>query len=254
MVFGGLKQVLGQELAHERVVLWGNPLEQCGRGWRVCAAQAWGEFTRVGKSRTHAQEIYRSDILVRMSSRRDVLSFAILGVLSEGPQHGYELRKRLTTVLGPFRALSYGSLYPALKRMSSAGLIEEESITPATETTAPALSGKRARIVYAITGEGKEVFGEWANKPGPEAWEDEGFAAHLAFFSSTEARTRLRILEGRRSRLEERVDALRDSLVRGRERLDAYTLQLQQHGLEGAEREVRWLNELIDQEKVTQER
>jgi hypothetical protein len=61
-------------------------------------------------------------------------------------------------------------------------------------------------------------------------------------------------LEGRRSRLEERVEALRESLTRGKERVDAYTLQLQQHGLEGAEREVRWLTELIDQEKVTQER
>ena len=183
-----------------------------------------------------------------MSSRRDVLSFAILGVLNDGELHGYELRKRLTTVLGPFRALSFGSLYPALKRMSASGLIEEASVTPATESTAPALTGRRARVVYAITAEGKEVFMEWANRPGPEAWEDEGFAAHLAFFSATEARTRLRILEGRRSRLEERVDSLRDSLTRGREKVDAYTLQLQQHGLEGAEREVRWLTELIDHE------
>ena len=67
--------------------------------------------------------IYRFDILGSMSSRRDVLSFAILGVLGDGEQHGYELRKRLTTVLGPFRALSYGSLYPALKLMNAAGLI-----------------------------------------------------------------------------------------------------------------------------------
>ena len=188
-----------------------------------------------------------------MSSRRDVLSFAILGVLSDGELHGYELRKRLTTVLGPFRALSYGSLYPALKRMNTTGLIEETSVTPAIDSTAPALTGRRARVVYAITAEGKEVFSEWANRPGPEAWEDEGFAAHLAFFSATEARTRLRILEGRRSRLEERVDSLRDALSRGRERVDAYTLQLQQHGLEGAEREVRWLTELIDQEAITQQ-
>lgn len=186
-----------------------------------------------------------------MSSRRDVLSFAILGVLTDGEQHGYELRKLLTTVLGPFRALSYGSLYPALKRMSAAGLIEEASVTPAIDSSAPALTARRARIVYAITAEGKEIFSEWANRPGPEAWEDEGFAAHLAFFSATEARTRIRILEGRRSRLEERVDSLRDALTRGRERVDAYTLQLQQHGLEGAEREVRWLTELIDQEATS---
>jgi hypothetical protein len=103
--------------------------------------------------------------------------------------------------------------------------------------------------VYAITGDGKEEFASWANQPGPEAWEDEGFAAHLAFFGRTEARVRLRILEGRRSRLEERVQTLRESLTRSRERVDAYTLQLQQHGLDGAEREVRWLNELIAQER-----
>ena len=119
----------------------------------------------------------------------------------------------------------------------------------ATESAAPPLSARRARVVYAISADGKEEFAAWANQPGPEAWEDEGFAAHLAFFGRTESRVRLRILEGRRSRLEERVDALHESLAQGRERRDAYTLQLQQHGLDGAEREVRWLNELIQNER-----
>jgi DNA-binding PadR family transcriptional regulator len=186
-----------------------------------------------------------------VAKRHDVLEFAILGVLADGPLHGYELRKRLSAVLGPFRALSYGSLYPCLRRLQARRLIDEVEVTPATESAAPALSARRARVVYAITADGKEEFGTWANQPGPEAWEDEGFAAHLAFFGRTESRVRLRILEGRRSRLEERVDALRDSLTRGRERVDAYTLQLQQHGLDGAEREVRWLNELIKNEQTT---
>lgn len=184
-----------------------------------------------------------------MATRRDVLEFAVLGMLGDGPLHGYELRKRLAAVLGPFRALSYGSLYPCLRRLQTKGLIEDVDLTPAKESSAPPLSGRRARVVYAITADGKEEFAAWANSPGPEAYEDEGFAAHLAFFSRTEARARLRILEGRRSRLEERVDSLRESLARSRERMDAYTLQLQQHGLEGAEREVRWLNELIQNER-----
>ncbi len=186
-----------------------------------------------------------------MAKRHDVLEFAVLGVLAEGPLHGYELRKRLTTVLGPFRALSYGSLYPCLRRLQGKGLIDEVSVTPALDSAAPALVARRARVVYAISADGKEEFATWANQPGPEAWEDEGFAAHLAFFSRTEARVRLRILEGRKSRLEERVDTLRESLARSRERMDAYTLQLQQHGLDGAEREVRWLNELITNERTS---
>ena len=62
---------------------------------------------------------------------------------------------------------------------------------------------------------------------------------------------RLRILEGRRSRLEERLAQIREVSVRNRERLDAYTAALQRHGEEQAEREVRWLEELITTERNT---
>ena len=50
-----------------------------------------------------------------------MLELAILGLLLESPMHGYELRKRLTGLLGAFRAFSYGSLYPALRRMQADG-------------------------------------------------------------------------------------------------------------------------------------
>ena len=54
-----------------------------------------------------------------------------------------------------------------------------------------------------------------------------------------------RVLE----RLEERLENVRTSTQRGRERADSYTLELQRHGLESVEREVRWLTELIDRER-----
>ena len=47
-------------------------------------------------------------------SKGDVLTLAILGILEDNPLHGYQIRKRLGIELGAFRALSYGSLYPAL--------------------------------------------------------------------------------------------------------------------------------------------
>lgn len=187
-----------------------------------------------------------------MAKRSDILEFAILGLLADAPLHGYELRKRLSAILGPFRPLSYGSLYPALHRLTARGLLDAAEATAAIDTDAPPLSAKRARVMYTLTGHGKESFSSWVNEAGPEAWDDEGFATHLAFFSRTEARARVRILHGRRSRLEERVALLAESMTKGRERVDAYTLQLQQHGLEGAEREVRWLNELIAAEETPQ--
>ena len=49
-----------------------------------------------------------------------MLELAILGILHESPMHGYELRKQLITKLGAFRAaISYGSLYPTLRRLQS---------------------------------------------------------------------------------------------------------------------------------------
>ena len=182
-----------------------------------------------------------------MTRRADVLELAILGLLHDTPMHGYELRKRLNAVLGAFRALSYGTLYPALKSLLGQGLIRELA---ADDGTTPALAGKRARIVYELTADGKERFQTLIRSPGPSAWEDETFDVHFAFFARTDAASRLQVLEGRRTRLQERLDGVRQSMARTRERLDSYTLELQQHGQESVEREVRWLTELIDSERA----
>ena len=53
-----------------------------------------------------------------------MLELAILGVLKEQPLHGYELKKRLAEALGPLSSVSFGSLYPALKRLQTAGALE----------------------------------------------------------------------------------------------------------------------------------
>lgn len=177
-----------------------------------------------------------------MSRRAQLLEFAVLGLLHEGPMHGYELRKRLNVALGAFRALSYGSLYPCLRLLVEQGLIAQSK-------EAPALVTKRARISYELTAEGKERFQDLVGRADPAAWEDDTFDVHFAFFARTETQVRLRILEGRRSRLEERLANIRSASVKNRERMDAYTAALQRHGEESAEREVRWLSELIDAER-----
>ncbi|AVH57692.1 MULTISPECIES: PadR family transcriptional regulator [Streptomyces] len=184
-----------------------------------------------------------------MSRRSGILEFAVLGLLRESPMHGYELRKRLNTSLGVFRAFSYGTLYPCLKTLVANGwLIEESGSTP--DALAAPLTGRRAKIVYRLTAEGKEHFEELLSQTGPDAYEDEHFAARFAFFGQTSRDVRMRVLEGRRSRLEERLEKMRASLARTRERLDDYTLELQRHGMESVEREVRWLNELIESERA----
>ena len=85
-----------------------------------------------------------------MARRGDTIELAVLGLLHEGPLHGYELRKRLNLMLGWGRVLSYGSLYPALKKMVRAGTIAESA------TTAP--TSRRPRIVYEVTEAGHAEF------------------------------------------------------------------------------------------------
>ncbi len=187
-------------------------------------------------------------------NRTGVLEFAVLGLLHRAPMHGYELSKQLNVLLGTFRALSYGTLYPCLNKLYAEGLIAKEDGAPAAADTrqVPAARAGRAgrsKIVYRLTAEGKERLHDLLTDSGPAAWEDDEFGVHFAFFGQTRADIRLRILEGRRSRLEDRMEGVRAALARTRERVDSYTLELQRHGLESVEREVRWLNELIASER-----
>jgi DNA-binding PadR family transcriptional regulator len=174
-----------------------------------------------------------------------VLELAVLGLLHEAPMHGYELRKQLHARLGSLRAFSWGSVYPTLRRLQRAELIVERD----PESAVRGSWGRRGRRVYEITAEGKDRLDELLAEAGPQACDDESFGVHLAFFSRTPAEVRMRILEGRRRRVEERRDGLRTTMTRAGEQIDRYTRELHRIGLDTTEREVRWLNELIDHER-----
>lgn len=172
---------------------------------------------------------------------------AVLGLLHESPMHGYELRKRLNLMLGWGRVLSYGSLYPTLKKMlRSSWIIEDHSATPAVITS------RRPKIVYRLTEIGEEQFVALMSEVGPTAWEDGNFDIRFAFFGRTDMEIRLRVLEGRRSRLQERLEKVQSQLVLTQKEMDQYASELQRHGVESVEREVRWLSDLINAERSQQ--
>ena len=183
-----------------------------------------------------------------MTRRGETLELAVLGLLHEHPLHGYELRKRLNVVLGWGRLLSYGSLYPALQRMLRAGLIRDQPSAPDTGAagTRSVPTSRRPRITYEVTDQGREHFATLMADAGPAAWEDDTFDVRFAFFGRIDREIRLRVLEGRRARLEERLARLRQQVDGPR---DGYTAELHRHGLELVEREVRWLTDLITAER-----
>src|SRR6202042_3340796 len=132
-------------------------------------------------------------------NRTGVLEFAVLGLLYRTPMHGYELSKQLNMLLGTFRALSYGTLYPCLTKLYAEGLITKEGDEP--DSQRPTKAPGRSEVVYRPAAGGKEGFQDLLTNPGSGAWEDDEFGVHFAFFGQTRSDIRLRILEGRRSRL-----------------------------------------------------
>ncbi len=169
-----------------------------------------------------------------MSRRTDLLDFAVLGLLHEGPMHGYELRRRLNAALGAFRALSYGTLYPCLKALAVTG-----HVTPETEPNATA----RARIPYGLTATGRARFDELAASADEDAYGDEAFDVRVAFFARTEGTVRLRILEGRRRTLADRLARAHEAAAS-----DAWLATLARRDEDGLERDIAWLGGLIDRE------
>lgn len=156
--------------------------------------------------------------------------------------HGYELRKRLNLMLGWSRVFSYGSLYPALKKMLRSNLIEESAATPTPVS-------RRPKFTYQVTPKGTEEFERLMSEVGPNAWDDDTFDVRFAFFGRTDMEIRLRVLEGRRTRLQERLEKVQTQLSMTEKEVDSYAAELQRHGVESVEREVRWLSDLINSER-----
>jgi len=169
-----------------------------------------------------------------------VLELAILGLLKERAMHGYQLSKRLADTLGAFWKVSYGSLYPALKRLEREGAVE--SAFPREEV------GRR-KNVYRITEKGEALFSELLQETGEESWDENRFRVRLAFFQYLKPDTRLRLLEKRRAFLEDRLSQIKTSLGKARERIDNYTLSLMQHGEESTQQDIKWLDVLIKEER-----
>jgi DNA-binding PadR family transcriptional regulator len=167
-----------------------------------------------------------------------VLELAVLGLLKESPMSGYELKKQLTVKLGAFWRVSFGSLYPCLKRLLADGALVQEK-----------QSTSRKKHVYRLTARGEQLFLELLESADVRDLEQDRFSLRLAFFRYLRPETRLDQLERRRGYLQDRLAHLRASLRTVRDRLDAYTLELMDHGLDEHEREIAWLDRLIAAER-----
>lgn len=184
-----------------------------------------------------------------------MLELPVLGLLKERSMHGYELRKQLGAMLGPFWQVSWGSLYPTLRRLAKAEAVEKvaeekpKRAPKAARGAKPAtLSSGRRKTVYRITPIGEAMFREMLEETAASV-DTEHFTLKLAFFRYLQPETRLALLERRRAYLQEKLAQFKANMRDYRERIDSYTLSMQNHSMASTQSDIEWIEELIQKER-----
>lgn len=102
-----------------------------------------------------------------------MLELSILGFLYEEPLHGYELKERIKGLSGHVRPVSDGSLYPAISRLTKAGLVEQR--------TEPGASAAPRRTLSLTPAGREELLARLRDPVRTEITDGRRFSVLLAF-------------------------------------------------------------------------
>ena len=127
-------------------------------------------------------------------------AYVILGFLRTSPRSGYEIKALVDNTTRFFWAASYGQIYPELRRLAAAGLIEGT----------PAPRDGRKRTVYKLTAAGRKELRDWLRRP-PQTYEtrDEGLLK-LFFAGALPSKDAMNTLESMRERSQDTLRTLRE--------------------------------------------
>jgi len=139
--------------------------------------------------------------------RSPLFELFVLGELMNGPLHGYLLREILNRVLGPFRQLSWGALYPLIHDLEREGLIASDT-EPGAEPNQHGISN-RQRHSYRLTEAGRERFHRLMREPSAYSADyPELFMIKLNLFGYIALAQQLAILQHHRAYLQIASDYL----------------------------------------------
>lgn len=109
----------------------------------------------------YLEDIYLLVMKITNKENGGTTANALLGLLALRPMSGYDLRALIARSIGHFWSESYGQIYPALKALSAAGMVEKK-----TERK----KGRPDRNVFSLTPDGRKRLKDWL-KIGPAVQE-----------------------------------------------------------------------------------
>lgn len=122
-----------------------------------------------------------------------------LGILTFGDATGYEIKKTFEDDLSHFYEASFGSIYPALTRMTEEGLVT---------CTEQAQDGRPDKKVYTITSAGRMVFLDaLSDTPRKDRIRSE-FLAMLMFSDLMSTARVCQLIDDRLGELQSKIDGL----------------------------------------------
>ena len=153
----------------------------------------------------------------------------ILGMIALGKRTGYDIKAFVDKTARYFWAVSYGQIYPELKRLEDQGLVRGR----------PEPSGGRARTVYELTEAGTAALQRWLEPDGEPLYElrDEGMLK--LFFSDSLPERRIDIVRAMRTREERALAHLRSLEPHASKGPTGSYLTLQM-GIELTEATIKW--------------
>jgi DNA-binding PadR family transcriptional regulator len=159
-------------------------------------------------------------------------AYVILGMLRNEPRSGYEIKRVVDSSTRFFWAASYGQIYPELRKLAKAGLVEGDSQP----------TGGRKRTVYRLTDAGREELRRWLDQP-PERLElrDEGLLK-LFFAGATDHGKAVELIDAKQRLTEEKLAALRriEPYAAAAAASDPFPYLVLRYGLESSEWVIAW--------------
>jgi len=169
------------------------------------------------------------------------LELALLGLTSQAPMSGYDLRKVFTTTPMGHCSSSPGAIYPALQRLEKNDLIEG---------TVKGRDTLRPRRVYALTEKGKEALRQRLEKPVTQddiIWHVDDLMLRFAFMGDILGREKtLQYLKELLMHVENYIPSLQEHLKAAREAESPYGAFAMEHGIEVYQAYARWAKHVID--------
>jgi DNA-binding PadR family transcriptional regulator len=177
-----------------------------------------------------------------MSEKRTLstLTLAILGLIAEKPQSGYDIRKAFsTTPLGHFSS-SPGAIYPALRRIEKSGWISSK-----IEKKKPL----RPRQVFKLTAKGKEVLKKYLLQPvtrNDVIWKMDDLMLRFAFMGNMVNREEsLNFLSEFLAEVESYIVYLRQHLESLKNEIPTHGKLAMENGIGSYEMNARWAKRAV---------